>query len=92
MAVLTALESRPVGRASQAESECAISIRAHIAGTVWRIEVEYGDEVNGGQTVVVIESMKMEMAVEAPAAGRVCAIHVRQGQSVEEGDPLLDIE
>jgi acetyl-CoA carboxylase biotin carboxyl carrier protein len=70
----------------------ASSIRAHIAGTVWRIDVAAGDEVNVGQPVVVLESMKMEMVVEAPAAGRVNAVRVACGQFVEEGSPLVELE
>jgi len=49
----------------------ATSIPAHITGTVWKIEVKVGDAVAEGQTVVILESMKMEMPVESPAAGKV---------------------
>ncbi len=69
----------------------ATTVRAHIAGTVWKVEVNVGDEVSEGQTVVILESMKMEMPVEAPSAGRVTAIHVASGQAVEEGTPLLEL-
>ncbi len=66
-------------------------VRAHIAGTVWKVEVEFDDEVEEGQTVVVLESMKMEMPVEAPVAGRVVAIHVAPGRFVEEGEALMEL-
>jgi len=69
----------------------ATIVRAHIAGTVWKIEVAVGDAVSEGQTVVILESMKMEMPVEAPAAGKVSAIRVASGQAVEEGAPLVDL-
>ena len=69
----------------------ATIVRAHIAGTVWKIEVAVGDAVSEGQTVVMLESMKMEMPVEAPAAGKVSAIRVASGQAVEEGAPLVDL-
>ncbi len=69
----------------------ATSVRAHIAGTVWKIEVADGDQVKEGQTVVILESMKMEMPVESPADGRVVKIHVTSGQAVEEGTPLVDL-
>ncbi len=65
---------------------------AHITGTVWKIEVKPGDEVEEDQTVVILESMKMEMPVEAPDAGKVAAIAVSEGQAVEEGDVLLTLE
>jgi acetyl-CoA carboxylase biotin carboxyl carrier protein len=62
---------------------------AHITGTVYKIEVRDGDAVNVGQTLVILESMKMEMPVEAPEAGRVARIAVSEGQAVDEGDLLV---
>ena len=70
----------------------ATTVRAHIAGTVWKIEVAVGDAVTEGQTVVILESMKMEMPVESPYAGRVSAILVKEGQSVEEGAPVVELQ
>jgi len=67
------------------------SVNAHITGTVWKIEVKVGDAVGEGQTVVILESMKMEMPVESPAAGKVSAVLVAEGAAVEEGAPLVEI-
>jgi acetyl-CoA carboxylase biotin carboxyl carrier protein len=64
-------------------------IEAHIAGTVWKVEVEVGDEVAEGDTVVVLESMKMEMPVEVEDTGKVTEIRCEEGQSVQEGDVLV---
>jgi acetyl-CoA carboxylase biotin carboxyl carrier protein len=64
-------------------------IEAHITGTVWKIEVEVGDEVADGDTVVILESMKMEMPVEAEDDGKVAEIRCEEGQSVSEGDVLV---
>ena len=69
----------------------ATTVRAHIAGTVWKIEVAVGDAVTEGQTVVILESMKMEMPVESPAAGRVSSVLVKPGDAVEEGGPLVEL-
>jgi acetyl-CoA carboxylase biotin carboxyl carrier protein len=69
----------------------ATNVNAHITGTVWKIEVTVGDAVGEGQTCVILESMKMEMPVEAPAAGRVEAILVKEGQAVNEGDVLVTL-
>ena len=66
-------------------------VKAHITGTVWKIEVKVGDAVAEGQTVVVLESMKMEMPVESPSAGQVSAVLVKEWQSVEEGAPLVEL-
>jgi len=67
------------------------NVNAHITGLVWKIEVKTGEAVSEGQTCVILESMKMEMPVEAPASGVVKTISVTEGQSVDEGDVLLSI-
>jgi acetyl-CoA carboxylase biotin carboxyl carrier protein len=69
----------------------ATSVRAHITGTVWKIEVRPGDAVTEGQTLVILESMKMEMPVESPVSGTVAAVMAREGASVEEGAVLVEI-
>jgi acetyl-CoA carboxylase biotin carboxyl carrier protein len=69
----------------------ATSVNAHITGTVWKIEVKVGDSVAEGQTVAILESMKMEMPVESPSAGTVTAILAKEGQPVEEGAPLVEL-
>ena len=70
----------------------ATSVPAHITGTVWKIEAKVGDAVTEGQTLVILESMKMEMPVEAEDTGTVSAIHVEEGQAVREGEPLVTLE
>ncbi len=69
----------------------ATQVLAHITGTVWKIEVKVGDTVAEGDTVSILESMKMEMPVEAPCAGKVESISAVEGQAVNEGDVLLTI-
>jgi acetyl-CoA carboxylase biotin carboxyl carrier protein len=69
----------------------ATRVNAHITGTVWKIEVKVGDSVTLGQTVVILESMKMEMPVEATAAGKVTAILVKEGDAVEEGAAVVEL-
>ncbi|HEY5429775.1 MAG TPA: biotin/lipoyl-binding carrier protein [Solirubrobacteraceae bacterium] len=67
-------------------------VQAHITGTVWKIEVEVGETVEEGDAVVILESMKMEMPVEAEDPGVVTQILCTEGQSVSEGDPLVVLE
>ena len=67
-------------------------IEAHITGTVWKIEVAVGDTVEEGDTVVILESMKMEMPVEAEDEGVVREIRCEEGQAVSEGDTLVVLE
>jgi biotin carboxyl carrier protein len=67
-------------------------IKAHITGVVFQIAAKTGDRVGAGDAVIVLESMKMEIPVEAPRAGVVKEIRVQEGQTVQEGDTvaLLD--
>ena len=67
-------------------------VEAHITGTVWKIEVAVGDDVADGDTVVILESMKMEMPVEVEDDGMVKEIRCEEGQSVQEGDVLVVLE
>jgi len=67
-------------------------VEAHITGTVWKIEVQVGDNVDEGDTVVILESMKMEMPVEAEDEGTVKEILCEEGQAVNEGDTLVVLE
>jgi acetyl-CoA carboxylase biotin carboxyl carrier protein len=69
----------------------ATNVAAHITGTVWKIEVQEGDTVSEGQTLVILESMKMEMPVESPAIGKVEKIHCSEGQAVNEGETLVTL-
>jgi acetyl-CoA carboxylase biotin carboxyl carrier protein len=67
-------------------------VQAHITGTVWSIECEIGQSVDQGDTLVVVESMKMEMPVEADFNGVVKTILCEEGQTVQEGDALVLLE
>jgi acetyl-CoA carboxylase biotin carboxyl carrier protein len=68
------------------------NVVAHITGTVFRVEKNAGDSVSPGETVVILESMKMEMPVEATVGGRVREVRCKPGQSVNEGDVLVVLE
>ncbi len=70
----------------------ANDIKAHITGTIWKIEVAIGDAIDEDDVVVIIESMKMEMPVEATSDGRVVEILVTEGEAVAEGQVLVRIE
>jgi acetyl-CoA carboxylase biotin carboxyl carrier protein len=67
-------------------------VTAHITGTVWKVECQVGDTVSEGDAVVILESMKMEMPVEAEDAGVVREILCEEGQAVKEGDTLVVLE
>ncbi len=67
------------------------AIRAPMPGLVTKVQVEAGALVKAGQGLVVLEAMKMENELKAPAAGVVLAIFVAPGQAVEKGLPLLEL-
>ena len=69
----------------------ATDVPAHITGTVWKIEKKAGDTVSDGDVLIILESMKMEMPVEAPVAGTVQEIRCKEAQPVNEGDVLAVI-
>ena len=70
----------------------ATQVEAQIAGNVWKIETEIGVSVDEEEVILIIESMKMEIPVEAPCAGRVAEIRVVEGDAIEEGAVLAVIE
>jgi biotin carboxyl carrier protein len=67
-------------------------IKAQIAGVVFQVTAKAGDSVAAGDAVVVLESMKMEIPIEAPRAGSIKEITVAEGQSVQEGDTVAILE
>ncbi len=67
-------------------------VSAPMAGTVWKVLVSPGDALDFGQTIMIFESMKMEIPIESDGSGTVKAIRVSEGQTVDQGDPLIDFE
>jgi biotin carboxyl carrier protein len=67
-------------------------LKAHITGVIFQIIARAGDAVVEGDPVVVLESMKMEIPVEAPRAGVVRQITVAEGQTVQEGDTVAVLD
>jgi acetyl-CoA carboxylase biotin carboxyl carrier protein len=63
-----------------------IKVRSEIAGSVWKIEVAVGDIVAEEDSLLILESMKMEIPLLAPRAGTVMEILVQEGEAVAEGD------
>jgi acetyl-CoA carboxylase biotin carboxyl carrier protein len=67
-------------------------VRAEMVANVWKIVVAEGDSIADGDTLVILESMKMEIPVLAESDGRVAALHVSEGDVVQEGDVIAVIE
>ena len=70
----------------------AEEIRAEMVANVWKIVVAVGDEVNDGDTLVILESMKMEIPVITEADGKVSKIAVNEGDVVQEGDLIAVVD
>ncbi len=89
-------DSSQVGH-DEAESEQVlpegcVAIDSHVAGSIWKLLVKPGDSVAVGQTIAVLESMKMEIDVASPVAGIVHSISRSEGSQISAGQPLLVIE
>ena len=69
-----------------------MQIKAELAGNLWKIVVREGQQVRADETLMILESMKMEIPVTAASAGRVAKIHVKEGQAVKEGQLLIEVE
>lgn len=67
-------------------------ICSEVTGSVWKIQAAVGDEIEADGTIMVLESMKMEIPVLAPDGGRIIKILVAEGEAVKEGQELAVIE
>jgi len=84
------LEVQPEGRRRRSAGQ-ASSLAAPMPATVLRVKVCAGDVVRRGDTLVILEAMKMELPVRAPADATVTAVRCKQGDLVQPGVPLIEI-
>jgi acetyl-CoA carboxylase biotin carboxyl carrier protein len=70
----------------------ATEVRAEMVANVWKVVVAEGAAVEDGDTLVILESMKMEIPVVAEGAGKVTSLRVNEGDVVQEGDVIAVIE
>lgn len=68
------------------------AVVAEVAGTVFRVDAAVGAKVEEGDSVVTLESMKVEIPVSAPAGGTVAEILVEEGDQVSDGDEVAVVE
>lgn len=64
-------------------------VRSEVSGSVWKIEVTAGQTVNAGDTLIIVESMKMEIPISAESAGTVIELMVAEGDPVKEDQVVL---
>lgn len=69
-----------------------MDVKSEIAGKVWKIVAAVGDTVEEDDEILILESMKMEIPVMAPAAGRIAEILVEETESVQEGQTVVRLE
>ena len=67
-------------------------VRAEMVANVWKVVAAEGQQLDAGDTLVILESMKMEIPVLAEDAGTVSKLHVAEGDVVQEGDLIAVIE
>ncbi len=67
-------------------------VKSEVAGSVWKIEAQPGQVVDEGAVLMILEAMKMEIPVEAPSAGVVAEILVREGQAIADEQPLAVLD
>ena len=67
-------------------------VTAELTGNLWKLVAQEGQEVQADETLMILESMKMEIPVTSPKAGKVTKIHVKEGQTVQEGQLLAEVD
>ncbi len=67
-------------------------VRAEMVANVWKVVATEGAQVEDGDTLVILESMKMEIPVVAEASGTLSKLHVGEGDVVQEGDLIATID
>ena len=87
----SAASSDSVSSSKQATPAAGKPVVAPLPGTINEIKVKIGDKVNAGDTVVVLEAMKMQNNIDAETSGTIASINVNKGDAVMEGDTLVTI-
>lgn len=67
-------------------------MKAPMGGTVWKVQVQEGDTIQKGDVLVILESMKMEIPIEADQDGTVSKLHFNEGDFVQEDDVVVEVE
>ncbi len=83
-------ETKPAAEKSAGTGKAA-EVRAPLPGVILQVLVRPGDEVNAGQTLCTLETMKMENAIKADSGGKVTAVNITPGQSVLQDEVLIVI-
>ena len=69
-----------------------VEVKAELVGNLWKIVVEVGQRVEEDDTLMILESMKMEIPITTPVSGTVTEIRVQEGEVVQEGQTVAVVE
>lgn len=83
---------RAAHAAERAKNKGGGTIKSVMPGVIVELHVAEGDEVQEGQSLLILEAMKMQNEIGAPSAGRIKRIHVAAGEAVGAGAPLIELE
>lgn len=83
--------SNPIPTKASVSAVSSNAVVAPLAGSVARVLVSEGDDIEAGQVLLVLEAMKMETEITAPAAGKVATILVAPGDAVQGGQALIEL-
>lgn len=92
VACRTGMEEQLAKSAEAAGEKLDLAVRSSMPGKIVDIKVKVGDAVAAGQTLVILEAMKMENAINSKGAARVKAVQVKVGQAVDSGALLVELE
>ncbi len=67
-------------------------VKANMAGNLWKLHVKVGDNVEEGEEIAILESMKMEIPIDSDQSGQVVELKVSEGDFVNEGDTLIILD
>lgn len=67
-------------------------VRSEVTGSVWKVEIAVGQSVSEGETLLIVESMKMEIPISAPASGVVSELLVAEGEAVADDQVVVILE
>lgn len=84
--------SAPAAPGPQAAPAGTTIVESPMPGNIWKIVVKEGQEVKEGETLLILEAMKMENEIPAPCDGVVASLHVKEGVAVNGGDILVSIK
>ena len=69
-----------------------VKVTSEISGQVWKVVVSVGDELAEDDVIIILESMKMEIPILAPRAGKLAALHVSEEDMISEDQAVADLE